>query len=101
MDGIVRALNKLGYEARGISSDRTQEEREEIMRAFKNKQFPILVATDVLQPRHRHRQPEPRGELRHSPRRRGLRAPHWPHGARPPPRARPSPSSPTRTRTAS
>ena len=46
--GIVRAVNKLGIEARGISSDRTQEEREEIMRAFKNKQFPILVATDVL-----------------------------------------------------
>ncbi|WP_177204613.1 DEAD/DEAH box helicase [Hymenobacter arizonensis] len=46
--GIVKAINKLGYEARGISSDRTQEEREEIMRAFKNKQFPILVATDVL-----------------------------------------------------
>ena len=46
--GIVRAVNKLGIEARGISSDRTQEEREEIMRDFKNKQFPILVATDVL-----------------------------------------------------
>ncbi len=46
--GIVKAINKLGHEARGISSDRTQEEREEIMRAFKNKQFPILVATDVL-----------------------------------------------------
>ncbi|WP_460557771.1 DEAD/DEAH box helicase, partial [Hymenobacter daeguensis] len=46
--GIVKAVNKLGIEARGISSDRTQEEREEIMRAFKNKQFPVLVATDVL-----------------------------------------------------
>ena len=45
---IVRAINKLGYQAQGISSDRTQEEREETMRAFKNKQFPILVATDVL-----------------------------------------------------
>jgi superfamily II DNA/RNA helicase len=46
--GIVRAINKLGYEAQGISSDRTQEEREQIMRDFKNKKFPILVATDVL-----------------------------------------------------
>ena len=45
--GIVRAINKLGYEAQGISSDRTQEEREQIMRDFKNKKFPILVATDV------------------------------------------------------
>jgi ATP-dependent RNA helicase RhlE len=46
--GIVKAINKLGYEAKGISSDRTQEEREQIMREFKNKTFPILVATDVL-----------------------------------------------------
>nr|WP_223653853.1 DEAD/DEAH box helicase [Hymenobacter psoromatis] len=46
--GIVRSLNKLGYPAQGISSDRTQEEREDTMRAFKNKQFPILVATDVV-----------------------------------------------------
>ncbi|MDF7812329.1 DEAD/DEAH box helicase [Hymenobacter sp. YC55] len=46
--GIVRAISKLGYEAHGISSDRTQEEREQIMREFKNKKFPILVATDVL-----------------------------------------------------
>jgi ATP-dependent RNA helicase RhlE len=46
--GIVRSLNKLGYPAQGISSDRTQEERETTMRAFKNKQFPILVATDVV-----------------------------------------------------
>nr|WP_317128830.1 DEAD/DEAH box helicase [Hymenobacter elongatus] len=46
--GIVRAINKLGYVAQGISSDRTQEEREQIMRDFKNKSFPILVATDVL-----------------------------------------------------
>ncbi|QIL77951.1 MULTISPECIES: DEAD/DEAH box helicase [Hymenobacter] len=45
---IVRSINKLGYVAQGISSDRTQEEREKIMRDFKNKQFPILVATDVL-----------------------------------------------------
>ncbi|QNP54102.1 DEAD/DEAH box helicase [Hymenobacter qilianensis] len=45
---IVRSINKLGYVAQGISSDRTQEEREQIMRDFKNKQFPILVATDVL-----------------------------------------------------
>ncbi|MGI4875013.1 MAG: DEAD/DEAH box helicase [Janthinobacterium lividum] len=46
--GIVRSLNKLGFPAQGISSDRTQEEREDTMRAFKNKQFPILVATDVV-----------------------------------------------------
>lgn len=45
---IVRALNKLGYEAHGISSDIEQDDRERVLRGFKNKQFPILVATDVL-----------------------------------------------------
>ncbi len=45
---IARALNKLGYGARGISSDLPQDEREVVLRGFKNKQFPILVATDVL-----------------------------------------------------
>lgn len=45
---IVRALSKLGLEARGISSDLEQDDREVVLRDFKNKQFPILVATDVL-----------------------------------------------------
>ncbi|CCH53305.1 DEAD/DEAH box helicase domain protein [Fibrisoma limi BUZ 3] len=45
---IVRTLSKLGYESRGISSDLEQEEREVVLRDFKNRKFPILVATDVL-----------------------------------------------------
>jgi superfamily II DNA/RNA helicase len=45
---IARALSKLGFPSRGISSDLPQEEREVVLRDFKNKQFPILVATDVL-----------------------------------------------------
>ena len=45
---IVRALSKLGLEARGISSDLEQDDREVVLRDFKNKAFPILVATDVL-----------------------------------------------------
>jgi superfamily II DNA/RNA helicase len=48
VNGIVRALSKLGYEARGISSDLDQDDREVVLRDFKNKAFPILVATDVL-----------------------------------------------------
>lgn len=48
VNSIVRTLSKLGYEARGISSDLEQDEREVVLRDFKNKQFPILVATDVL-----------------------------------------------------
>jgi len=48
VNSIVRALSKLGQEARGISSDLEQDEREVVLRDFKNKTFPILVATDVL-----------------------------------------------------
>ncbi len=45
---IERALRKMGYAVAGITSDRTQEEREIVLREFKNKQFQILVATDVM-----------------------------------------------------
>ena len=45
---IERALRKMGYAVAGITSDRTQEEREIVLRDFKNKQFQILVATDVM-----------------------------------------------------
>lgn len=48
IERIVRALARAKFAAKGISSDNTQEEREEYLRGFKNKQFKILVATDVL-----------------------------------------------------
>lgn len=45
---IIRALGKAKIIAKGVSSDNSQEEREEYLRGFKNKNFNILVATDVL-----------------------------------------------------
>ncbi|WP_149243713.1 DEAD/DEAH box helicase [Dyadobacter sp. 32] len=48
VEPIVRALRKLGLSARGISSDSDQAEREIVLRDFKNRTFPVLVATDVL-----------------------------------------------------
>ncbi len=48
VNAIVREINKLGIVAHGISSDIEQDDRERVLRGFKNKQFPILVATDVL-----------------------------------------------------
>ncbi|NIJ54988.1 DEAD/DEAH box helicase [Dyadobacter arcticus] len=48
VEPIVRALRKLGKGAHGISSDSEQAEREIVLRDFKNRKFPILVATDVL-----------------------------------------------------
>ncbi|MEQ9404423.1 MAG: DEAD/DEAH box helicase [Cyclobacteriaceae bacterium] len=45
---IVKALNKSGLEAKGISSMLEQDEREAILLKFRAKKVRILVATDVL-----------------------------------------------------
>ncbi|RDV15727.1 ATP-dependent helicase [Pontibacter diazotrophicus] len=45
---IVRSLQKMGFTAEGISSDMTQDEREKALQGFKNKQYQIVVATDIL-----------------------------------------------------
>ncbi|MEQ8324860.1 MAG: DEAD/DEAH box helicase [Vicingaceae bacterium] len=45
---IVRSLAKVGFKARGISSNLTQTEREEVLQGFKSKRIRILVATDVM-----------------------------------------------------
>ncbi len=48
VDEIHRKLTKLGVEVRAMHSDKEQAERTETLSAFKNKQFKILVGTDVL-----------------------------------------------------
>lgn len=48
VDRIAENLNRLKFDARAIHSDREQTERMATLTAFKNKQFPIVVATDVL-----------------------------------------------------
>ncbi|PRY12666.1 superfamily II DNA/RNA helicase [Pontibacter ummariensis] len=45
---IVRSLQKMGFTAEGIQSDMTQDERERALQGFKNKQYQIVVATDIL-----------------------------------------------------
>jgi superfamily II DNA/RNA helicase len=45
---IVRFLNKSGLPAHGISSNFEQDQREEVVRAFRSKKIRILVATDVM-----------------------------------------------------
>jgi ATP-dependent RNA helicase RhlE len=42
------AMQKAGFECKAFHSDLLQGEREEIMRAFKNKLLPMLIGTDVL-----------------------------------------------------
>lgn len=45
---LVRDLKKMGLDADGISSDLSQDEREEVLRKFKNKRLRILVGTDII-----------------------------------------------------
>ncbi len=45
---IVRDLKKMGIDADGISSNLDQNEREEVLRRFKNKRLRVLVATDII-----------------------------------------------------
>ena len=45
---IVSSLNKNGFPSHGISSNLSQDKREEVLRKFSSKQIRILVATDVM-----------------------------------------------------
>jgi superfamily II DNA/RNA helicase len=45
---LDRNLNRLGLKAKAIHSDLEQNEREPVLREFKNKQLSILIGTDVL-----------------------------------------------------
>ena len=46
-DNIVKALKKNGVEAGAIHGDKSQSSRQRILEAFKNKEIPVLVATDI------------------------------------------------------
>ncbi len=48
VNDIVRSLKKENLPAEGISSDLDQNQREQMVRDFKNSKFTILVATDVM-----------------------------------------------------
>jgi superfamily II DNA/RNA helicase len=45
---LGRALPRIGLKSKAIHSDLEQNEREEILREFKNKQLQLLIGTDVL-----------------------------------------------------
>jgi superfamily II DNA/RNA helicase len=47
-DQLEQRLNKRGIKTIGMHGDRSQEERRKSLRAFKNRQYPVMVATDVL-----------------------------------------------------
>ncbi len=45
---ITKELKRQGFKVAGIQSDLEQSEREEVLRNFKNRNFQILVATDII-----------------------------------------------------
>jgi len=47
-DELQRLLKSEGIKAASIHGDRTQDERNKALQAFKNGQVPVIVATDVL-----------------------------------------------------
>ena len=48
MKELEKELKKLRMNAAAIHSDLTQDERNEVLRNFKNRKLQILVATDIL-----------------------------------------------------
>lgn len=48
VDRITKRLQNLKFAVKAIHSDKDQEERQQTLREFKNRQFRILVGTDVL-----------------------------------------------------
>lgn len=46
-DNVVKALKKNGVEAGAIHGDKSQGARQRVLEAFKNKEIPVLVATDI------------------------------------------------------
>lgn len=47
VDELTTALRKMGYKARGLHGDLTQNRRDQVMEDFKSHRVTILVATDV------------------------------------------------------
>ncbi|MFA8436534.1 MAG: DEAD/DEAH box helicase [Marinifilaceae bacterium] len=45
---IARDLKRKGFKVAGIQSDLEQSEREEVLREFRNRNYQILVATDII-----------------------------------------------------
>ena len=48
VEQLTRKLKSSGYNARGVSSDYSQKEREEVLSKFRAQRIRILVATDVM-----------------------------------------------------
>lgn len=45
---IVTSLRRSGFPATGVSSNLSQDQREEVLRGFRSKRIRIIVATDVM-----------------------------------------------------
>jgi superfamily II DNA/RNA helicase len=80
-DKVVRGLAKAGISAHAIHGNKSQNQRERVLAAFRKGEVLTLVATDIASARHRRRRHQPRREFRSAERAGNLRAPHRPHRA--------------------
>jgi ATP-dependent RNA helicase DDX5/DBP2 len=46
-DQLTRSLRSQGYSARAIHGDKTQQERDQTLKEFREGRLPVLIATDV------------------------------------------------------
>jgi ATP-dependent RNA helicase RhlE len=81
-DAICRKLRKAGFACAPIHGNRTQRQRENALRSFREGAVERAGGDGRPCARHRHPGRALRGELRRARRRGGLHPPHWPHRAR-------------------
>ena len=81
-DKVVRGLNKDGISAEAIHGNKSQNQRERVLKDFRNGRVTHAGGDRHRRPRHRRRRHQPRHQLRSAQHPGKLRAPHRPHRAR-------------------
>ena len=81
-DKVVRGLNKDGISAEAIHGNKSQNQRERVLKDFRNGRVKHAGGDRHRRPRHRRRGHQPRHQLRPAQHPGKLRAPHRPHRAR-------------------
>ncbi len=81
-DKVVRALDKAGLAAEAIHGNKSQNQRERVLAAFRAGRVRIAGRHRHRRPRHRRRRHQPRRQLRPAEHPGELRASHRPHRPR-------------------
>ena len=81
-DKVVKQPGAAGIAADAIHGNKTQNQRERVLAAFRTGEIRDAGRDRHRRPRHRRRRHQPRGQFRSAERARDLRPPHRPHRAR-------------------